>query len=130
MTRSFFTPTAKCSGDDEVTGSLGTSGRERSYGNYKYLIWDSFSRAQLLQAQVIDPESPMFFIDWGPGHYIKVDPLSIIDPVHQVIEYSDGTKLDLILRTADKLSISNKAYGALVIDTETRKTRPFTPSFA
>ena len=111
-------------GNDAVTGQL-TRAPGEVYGNYPYLT-TNLSAPSCYQLE-IDPESPMFFVDWKPGHYIKVDPLSIINPVHQVIQYSDGTKLDMLLRTTDKLSISKVAYGMLVMDTETRKNKPFTP---
>ncbi len=109
---------------DTVTGPLG---REKGefHGNYPYHT--KWLVAADYYELVIDPTYPMFFIDWGPGHYIKVDPLSIIDPVHQVLTFSDGKKLDLILRTGDRLTISGVSYGTMVIDPDDRRTRPFTP---
>lgn len=110
--------------DDEVTGPLGREGGE-VYGNYPYhTLWLIAPDCYEL---VMDPDSPMFFIDWGPGHYMRVDPLSVIDPVHQILLYSDGTRLDLVLRTGDRLTISHTAYGELVSDPDDRRTRPFTP---
>lgn len=110
--------------DDEVTGHLYREKGEL-YGNYPYVTWGL--NAPSIYELRLDPESPMFFIDWGPGHYIKVDPMSIIDPIHQTLLYSDGTKLDLILRTVDRLTISKTTYGPLVTNPDDRKTRPFTP---
>jgi len=120
----FFYTYSDMFGDDEVTGSLARYVGEK-YGNYPY--YTSLLTAPSYYELKIDPESPMFFIDWGPGHYIKVDPLSIIDPVHQVLEFSDGMKLDLILSTAEKLNISRVGYSKLVSDAETHETCPFTP---
>lgn len=120
----FFYTFSDMFGDDEVTGELTRYVGEK-YGNYPYNT--NLLSAPSYYELKIDPESPMFFIDWGPGHYIKVDPLSIIDPVHQVIEFSDGMKLDLILSTADRLNISHVGYNKLVTDAETHETRPFTP---
>ena len=120
----FFYTYSDMFGDDEVTGVLTRYVGEK-YGNYPYIT--SVLSAPSYYELKIDPDSPMFFIDWGPGHYIKVDPLSIIDPVHQVIEFSNGMKLDLILSTADKLNISHVGYSKLVTDSETHETRPFTP---
>ena len=111
-------------GRDEITGPLGRQSGEEP-GNYPYhtdwLVAPDYYRL------VIDPESPMFFIDWEPGHYAPYDPLNKIDPIHQVIVFSDGMKLDLVLRTGDKLNISGVGYGEMVNDPRDRKTRPFTP---
>ncbi len=95
------------------------------YGNYPYVT--DWLVAPDCYELVIDPESPMFFIDWGPGHYIPLDPLSVIDPVHQVIEFSDGTRLDLLLATVERLTITHTGYGQLVSDPTDRRVRPFTP---
>jgi len=111
-------------GNDKVTGTL-THAAGETYGNYPY--YTTSLSAPSYYVLKIDPDSPMFFVDWKPGHYIKVDPLSIIDPVHQVIQFTDGIKLDMLLHTTDKLNISKVAYGMLVMDTETRKNKPFTP---
>ncbi|MEA4998425.1 MAG: hypothetical protein VB087_03460 [Candidatus Limiplasma sp.] len=111
-------------GSDEVTGVLGRVLGEEP-GNYPFttdwLIAPDYYRL------VVHPDSPMFFIDWDPGHFAPYDPLKVIDPVHQVIRFSDGKKLDLILRTGDKLNISGVGYGEMVMDPRDRKSRPFTP---
>jgi hypothetical protein len=109
---------------DTVSGPLGRESGEH-YGNYPYHT--RWLVAADYYELVIDPSYPMFFIDWGPGHYIRVDPLSIIDPVHQVLTFSDGKKLDLILRTGNRLNISGAGYGEIVFDTDDRRVRPFTP---
>ncbi|MDD3409863.1 MAG: hypothetical protein PHY12_03550, partial [Eubacteriales bacterium] len=110
---------------DEITGWLTRKPGEK-HGNYPYygnrLIAPDYYDVE------VDRYSPLFFIDWGPKHYIKVDPLSIINPIHQVLEFSTGEQLDMIQKTADKLSISGVGYGSLVTDTLDRKARPFTPS--
>ena len=111
-------------GSDEVTGPLGRELGEEP-GNYPFTT--DWLVAPDCYRLVVHPDSPMFFIDWDPGHYAPYDPLKVIDPVHQVIRFSDGKKLDLILFTGDKLNISGVGYGNLVMDPRDRKARPFTP---
>lgn len=110
---------------DKVTGPLIRVPGEAP-GNYPYrtdvLVAASYYRLE------IDPDAPMFFIDFDPRHFKPFDPLARIDPVHEAILFSDGRKLDLITATVQKLNISGVRYGEMITEEGSGKPRPFTPS--
>ncbi len=108
-----------------VTGSLTRIPGEKP-GNYAYLTENLVAPDCYLLR--IDPQSPMFFIDYSPHHYMPFDPLARIDPVHDTVVFSDGKKLDLIRATVEKLNISGVGYGPMVTDSESGGVRPFTAS--
>ncbi len=110
---------------DKITGRLIRIPGEQP-GNYPYLT-DQLIAKPYYELE-IDPDSPMFFIDFDPRHFRPYDPLAKIDPVHDVILFSDGRKLDLITATVQKLNISGVAYGEMLTEALSGKVRPFTPS--
>lgn len=110
---------------DEVTGKLTRMPGEKP-GNYPYLT-DALVAKPYYRLK-IDPLAPMFFIDYSPHHYMPFDPLARIDPVHDVLVFSDGSKLDLIIATVKKLNISGVGYGEMIFEADSGQTRPFTAS--
>ena len=114
---------------EQLTGKLVRTPGEAP-GNYPYLTTQLVAPKHYLLK--IDPDSLMFYINYDfqsfrpHGPY---DPLAKIDPIHDLIKFSDGQKLDMITATVERLNISNTHYGVLVTDADTGKPRPFTPSF-
>lgn len=128
--------TALCKPDEDdgeyVDGRIFRDKGEH-YGNYCYTVGslrvvDAFGRRDDNYYVVLSPLSEYFFINWNARHYIPLDPLSIIDPVYDELHFADGKTLKVQYRTSDSLKLNDTYFGTLVTDTETRKSRPFTPS--
>lgn len=122
----FFYTYSEMIGDDEVTGWL-IRVKGEWYGNYAYLP-DWLSATGDNYDIRIDPDTPAFFIDWGPHHYMPYDPFARIDPVYDELRFSDGSKLKTQIRTNEQLKIGDVYYGELVTDTQDHKDRPITPT--
>ncbi len=108
---------------DQITGRLTREAGEES-GNYPYSL-SRLSAPEYYELRLAE-DAAMFFISERPHSWI--DPMDRIDPVHQVLQFSSGKKLDLILNTTEKLLLGVEEYGSMVIDGIDGKMRPFSPS--
>ena len=110
---------------DEVTGVL-TREPGEAYGNYAYLL-DRLVVPEGYEL-VLDPMSPLFFIDWNIHHYLPYDPFARIDPIYDELLFSDGKTLRTQIRTNELLKVGDVYYGRPVTDLIDGKERPVTPS--
>ncbi|MEF9879131.1 MAG: hypothetical protein RR975_06840 [Clostridia bacterium] len=112
-------------GTDEVTGNL-IRKKGEFYGNYPFLL-DKLKAPDYYKLKFAD-NSPCFFINWGPHHYLPFDPFKKIDPVYDTLLFSTGHELKAQIRTTENLRIGDKHYGSPVTDLTDGKERPVTPT--
>ena len=108
---------------DRITGKLTRQSGEEP-GNYPYVL------SRLVAPEYYDlrlgEDASLFYIYETPHSWL--DPMDRIDPVYQVLRFSGGKKLDLLIKTTEKLVLGVEEYGGMVFDGLDGNIRPFSPS--